>query len=129
VANATMIPRRAGKIINIASIAGLAGTDPHFMPTIAYNTSKGAVVNFTRSLAAEWARYGIQVNAIAPGVFPSKMSQGMIDRAETYILEHTPMKRLGSDEDLKGVTVLLASAASDYMTGVIIPVDGGYSAV
>lgn len=129
VANATMIPRRAGKIINIASIAGLAGTDPHFMPTIAYNTSKGAVVNFTRSLAAEWAQYGIQVNAIAPGVFPSKMSQGMIDRAETYILEHTPMKRLGSDEDLKGVTVLLASAASDYMTGVIIPVDGGFSAV
>ncbi|MBL8534814.1 MAG: SDR family oxidoreductase [Betaproteobacteria bacterium] len=129
VGNATMIPRRSGKIINIASIAGLAGTDPQFMPTIAYNSSKGACVNFTRSLAAEWAQYGIQVNAIAPGVFPSKMSKGMIDRAEQYIMEHTPMKRLGTDDDLKGVTVLLASRASEYMTGVIIPVDGGYSAL
>jgi gluconate 5-dehydrogenase len=99
------------------------------MPTIAYNTSKGAVVNFTRSLGAEWARHSIQVNAIAPGVFPSKMSRGMIDRAEQYILDHTPMRRLGTDDDLKGVTVLLASRASDYMTGVVIPVDGGYCAV
>ncbi len=129
VANATMIPRRKGKIVNIASIAGLAGTDPHFMPTIAYNSSKGGVVNFTRSLAAEWAQYDIHVNAIAPGVFPSKMSKGMIDRAEEYILEHTPMRRLGTDHDLKGLTVLLCSAASDYMTGTIIPVDGGFSAV
>ncbi|MFO1318107.1 MAG: SDR family oxidoreductase [Burkholderiales bacterium] len=129
VANASMIPRRQGKIINIASIAGLAGTDPHFMPTIAYNSSKGGVVNFTRSLAAEWAQYNIHVNAIAPGVFPSKMSKGMIDRAESYVLDHTPMKRLGSDQDLKGLTVLLASAASDYITGVTIPVDGGFSAI
>ena len=129
VANASMIPRRQGKIINLASIAGLAGTDPHFMPTIAYNSSKGGVVNFTRSLAAEWAQYNIHVNAIAPGVFPSKMSKGMIDRAESYVLDHTPMKRLGSDQDLKGLTVLLASAASDYITGVTIPVDGGFSAI
>jgi len=129
VANATMIPRRQGKIINIASIAGLKGTDPHFMPTIAYNTSKGGVVNFTRSLAAEWAQYGIHVNAIAPGVFPSKMSKGMIDRSEAYIVDHTPMKRLGADHDLKGTIALLASPASDYITGVTIPVDGGFSAI
>lgn len=124
-----MIPRGAGKIINIASIAGFSGTDPHFMPTIAYNTSKAGVINFTKSLASEWARHGIHVNAIAPGVFPSKMSKGMIDRAEQYILDHTPMRRMGTDQDLKGVTVLLASKASDFMTGVTIPVDGGFSAL
>jgi gluconate 5-dehydrogenase len=129
VGNATMIPRRQGKIINIASIAGLSGTDPHFMPTIAYNTSKAGVINFTKSLACEWARYNIHVNAIAPGVFPSKMSKGMIDRAEQYILDHTPLGRMGTDQDLKGVTVLLASAASDFMTGTVIPVDGGFAAL
>ena len=125
----SMIPRKYGKIINIASIAGLVGTDPGFMPTIAYNSSKGGVVNFTRSLGAEWATHNITVNAIAPGVFPSKMSKGMIDRAEQYIMDQTPMKRLGGDEDLKGVTVLLASDASAYMTGQIIAVDGGYCSV
>jgi gluconate 5-dehydrogenase len=124
-----MIPRKYGRIINIASIAGLVGTEPGFMPTIAYNASKGGVVNFTRSLAAEWARYNITVNAIAPGVFPSKMSQGMIDRSEQYILQQTPMKRLGGEEDLKGVTVLLASDASAYITGQTIAVDGGFTAI
>jgi NAD(P)-dependent dehydrogenase (short-subunit alcohol dehydrogenase family) len=129
VGNLTMIPRKYGRIINIASIAGLVGTDPGFMPTIAYNSSKGGVVSFTRSLGAEWARHNITVNAIAPGVFPSKMSKGMIDRAERYILEQTPMKRLGGDEDLKGVTVLLASDASAYITGQTIAVDGGFTSI
>ena len=124
-----MIPNRYGRIINIASVAGLVGTDPGFMPTIAYNASKGGVVNFTRSLAAEWARFNITVNAIAPGVFPSKMSAGMIDRAEEYILNQTPLKRLGGDEDLKGAVVLLASDASAYITGQTIAVDGGFSAI
>ena len=125
----SMIPRKYGKIINIASIAGLVGTDPGFMPTIAYNSSKGGVVNFTRALGAEWAVHNITVNAIAPGVFPSKMSKGMIDKSEQYILNQTPMRRLGGDEDLKGVTVLLASDASSYMTGQIIAVDGGFSSI
>ena len=129
VGKASMIPRRYGKIINIASIAGLVGTEPGFMPTIAYNSSKGGVVNFTRSLAAEWAQYNITVNAIAPGVFPSKMSQSMIDRSEQYIVQQTPLKRLGGEEDLKGVTVLLASEASAYITGQTIAVDGGFTAV
>jgi NAD(P)-dependent dehydrogenase (short-subunit alcohol dehydrogenase family) len=125
----SMIPRKYGKIINIASIAGLVGTDPGFMPTIAYNSSKGGVVNFTRALGAEWALHNITVNAIAPGVFPSKMSKGMIDRSEEYIMSQTPMRRLGGDEDLKGVAVLLASDASAYMTGQIIAVDGGFSSI
>ncbi len=121
----SMIPRKYGRIINLASIAGLVGTDPRMMPTIAYNASKGGVVNFTRSLAVEWAHHGITVNAIAPGVFPSKMSQGMIDKAEQVIMDITPMKRLGTDFDLKGLAVLLASDASAYITGQIVAVDGG----
>ena len=125
----SMIPRKYGRIINLASIAGLVGTDPRMMPTIAYNASKGGVVNFTRSLAVEWAHHGITVNAIAPGVFPSKMSQGMIDKAEQIIMEMTPMKRLGTDYDLKGLAVLLASDASAYMTGQIVAVDGGLVAL
>ena len=129
VGKATMIPRRVGRIINIASIAGLSGTEPAFMSTIGYNTTKAGVVNFTKSLACEWGKYNIHVNAIAPGVFPSKMSQGMIDQSEKYILEHTPLRRLGSDRDLKGVIVLLASDASDFMTGTVIPVDGGFGAL
>ena len=125
----SMIPNRYGKIINIASIAGLVGTEPGFMPTIAYNSSKGGVVNFTRSLGAEWAHYNITVNAIAPGVFPSKMSAGMIDRAEEHIMNSTPMRKLGGEEDLKGVTALLASDASAFITGQIIAVDGGFVSV
>jgi NAD(P)-dependent dehydrogenase (short-subunit alcohol dehydrogenase family) len=125
----SMIPRKYGRIINLASIAGLVGTDPRMMPTIAYNASKGGVVNLTRSLAVEWAHHGITVNAIAPGVFPSKMSQGMIDKAEQLILEMTPMKRLGNDDDLKGLAVLLASDASAYITGQIVAVDGGLVAM
>ena len=125
----SMIPRKSGRIINIASIAGLVGTNPDFMPTIAYNSSKGGIVNFTKSLAAEWARFSITVNAIAPGVFPSKMSKGMIDRAEEYILQQTPLKRLGSGEDLKGLSVLLASDASAYITGQTIAVDGGFTSI
>ena len=121
----SMIPRKYGRIINIASIAGLVGTDPRMMPTIAYNASKGGVVNLTRSLAVEWALHGITVNAIAPGVFPSKMSKGMIDRAEQIIMDLTPMKRLGTDWDLKGLAVLLASDASAYITGQTVAVDGG----
>jgi NAD(P)-dependent dehydrogenase (short-subunit alcohol dehydrogenase family) len=129
VGKATMIPRRTGRIINIASIAGLSGTEPAFMSTIGYNTTKAGVVNFTKSLACEWGKHNIHVNAIAPGVFPSKMSQEMINQSEKYILEHTPLRRLGTDRDLKGVIVLLASDASDFMTGTVIPVDGGFAAL
>jgi NAD(P)-dependent dehydrogenase (short-subunit alcohol dehydrogenase family) len=124
-----MIPRRYGRIINIASVAGIRGTDPRFMSTLAYNTSKGGLVNFTRSLAAEWGLYGITVNAIAPGVFPTKMAAGMIEKAEEFVIDRTPLRRLGNDQDLKGIAALLACDASSYITGQIIAVDGGMTAL
>lgn len=123
-----MIPKRAGRIINIASIAGLTG-NPMGMSTIAYNTSKGALINFTRALAAEWGKYNISVNAICPGFFPSKMSQGLLSKLENVVVGMTPLQRLGGEDDLKGAVVLLASEASRHITGQCIAVDGGVSAI
>ena len=124
----SMIPRRSGKIINVASIAGLKGSlGP--MQTIAYNTSKAAAINFTRALAAEWGKYGINVNAICPGFFPSKMSAGLLDKFGQAVIDHTPLHRLGDDDDLKGIVVFLASAASRHVTGQYVAVDGGASIV
>lgn len=128
VANASMIARGQGRIINLASIAGLAGSiEAKF---IAYGTSKGAVVNFTRTLAAEWGKYGINVNAIAPGFFPSKMTHGLISElGEDNMTSKVPLQRLGDDEDLKGAALLFASDAGKHITGQILAVDGGVSAV
>ncbi|MYN06922.1 SDR family oxidoreductase [Pseudoduganella aquatica] len=125
----SMIPRKYGRIINIASIAGLAGNPPG-MQTIAYNTSKAAVINFTRTLAAEWGVHGITVNAIAPGFFPSKMTAGLLAAlGEEQMAAEAPLRRLGDDEDLKGPVVLLASDAGKHITGQTLPVDGGVSAL
>jgi NAD(P)-dependent dehydrogenase (short-subunit alcohol dehydrogenase family) len=130
VGKASMIPRQYGRIINISSIAGLAGNPPHTMKTIAYNTSKGAVVNFTRTLAGEWGRYGITVNSIAPGFFPSKMTKGLLATiGEETLAKEAPLGRIGDDEDLKGATVLFASDAGKHITGQTLAVDGGVSAV
>ncbi|RZJ26653.1 MAG: SDR family NAD(P)-dependent oxidoreductase [Haliea sp.] len=119
----------AGRIINVASIAGLGGNPPG-MNTVAYNTSKGAVVNFTRALACEWGKYNITVNAICPGFFPSKMTHATLkSMGEDKLAAHAPLGRLGDDEDLKGLTVLYASDAGKHITGQWLAVDGGVSVI
>ncbi len=122
-----MIARRSGRIINVASIAGLGGNPPA-LTTIAYNTSKGAVINFTRALATEWGQHNITVNAICPGFFPSKMTAGTLAAmGEARLAAQAPLLRLGDDEDLKGVTLLFASDAGKHITGQWLAVDGGVS--
>ncbi|KIY23343.1 MULTISPECIES: SDR family oxidoreductase [Mesobacillus] len=124
-AGKVMLEQGSGKIINIASVAGLKGSNPKIMDAIGYNTSKGAVITFTKDLAAKWGPRGIYVNAIAPGFFPTKMSKGLLEKSGQAILEGTPLRKFGSDNDLKGVAVFLASPASDYITGDVVVVDGG----
>ena len=124
-----MIPQNSGKIINIASVAGLGGIDPKLMDAIGYNTSKGAVITFTKDLAAKWGRHNINVNAIAPGFFPTKMSKDVMAHGEQGLLARTPLNRFGTDEDLKGAALFLAAKASDYVTGDVVMVDGGMHAM
>jgi gluconate 5-dehydrogenase len=128
VARRAMIPRRAGKIVNIASEAGLSGGPPA-MKTVAYNASKAAAINLTRALASEWGRFNINVNAICPGFFPTRMSRGLLGQLGDAVLAHTPLGRLGGDDDLKGAVVFLASEASRHVTGQTLSVDGGSSIV
>ncbi|MCM3664783.1 SDR family oxidoreductase [Mesobacillus subterraneus] len=124
-AGRVMLEQGSGKIINIASVAGLKGSNPKVMDAIGYNASKGAVITFTKDLAAKWGPRGIYVNAIAPGFFPTKMSKGLLEKGGHAILEGTPLRKFGSDTDLKGVAVFLAASASDYITGDVVIVDGG----
>ena len=121
-----LIPRKSGKIIVTASIAGLRGNPPN-LATIAYNTSKGADVNFVRALAAEWGKYNINVNAICPGFFPSRMASGLMEKLGDQIIADTALGRVGGEEDLKGAVVYLASEASRHVTGHALVVDGGSS--
>lgn len=120
-----MLEQKSGKIINIASVAGLNGINPRVMNAIGYNASKGAVITFTKDLAVKWGPHGIHVNAIAPGFFPTKMSKAIIDQGGEAILESTPLRKFGSDTDLKGVALFLAAPASDFVTGDVVIVDGG----
>lgn len=123
-----MINQKSGKIINIASVAGLGGSDPKVMDALGYNTSKGAVITFTKDLAVKWGKHNINVNAIAPGVFPTKISRVLIEKGKDYFLERTPLGRFGTDDDMKGVALFLASNASNFVTGDVIVVDGGTNA-
>ncbi len=124
-----MLEQQEGKIINIASVAGLKGTDPRFMDAIGYSTSKAAVINFTKDLAVKWGPRGVHVNAIAPGFFPTKMSKGILSHAGEAILEGTPLNRFGTEDDLKGAALFLAASASDFVTGAVLVVDGGSSSM
>lgn len=125
----SMLPRRYGRILTIASIAGLRGNPPGVQQTLAYNTTKGGLVNFTRTLAGEWGQYGITVNALAPGFFPSKMTAGTLPAIEDKVLARAPLHRLGDQDDLKGAALLFCSAAGKHITGQILAVDGGVTAV
>ena len=129
IAKRSMIPARWGRIINTASVAGITASDPRVVRTVAYNATKHGLVGLTRQLAAEWGPHGITVNAICPGFFPSKMTQATLGKDMKLILETTPTGRVGNDEDLKGLTVLLASEASRHITGQAIAVDGGATVI
>ena len=125
VGRASMIPRKYGRIVNIASVAGLGASPPNMEGTIAYNTTKGGLVNFTRQLAAEWGKFNITVNAICPGFFPSKMTQATLATHDKFFIGLTPLGKLGGDEDLKGPAILFASDAGGHITGQCLVVDGG----
>ena len=124
-----MIARgQGGTIINIASVAGLSGGNPKYIQVVGYHASKAAVINMTRDLATSWAHYGIRVNAIAPGWFPTRMSRGVLAKYEQAMLDDIPLARFGGPDDLKGVIVFLASPAAAYITGQTVVVDGGSTA-
>jgi len=122
-----MIRAGSGKIINIASVAGIVGSPTDVLDAIGYSASKGAVISFTRDLAVKWAPHGIYVNAIAPGYFPTRMSEGVLARSQAQIEAAIPLGRIGAPAELKGAAVFLASRASDYITGQVLVVDGGYT--
>lgn len=124
-----MIPQKSGKIINISSIAGLGG-NPKGLNMIAYNTSKGAVINFTKTLGGEWGHHNINVNAICPGFFPTKMTRATLRKIGVdNMTQRVPLGRLGDDDDMKGVALLFASDAGKHLTGQCIAVDGGVSTI
>jgi len=125
VARSAFLKQGKGAVINVASIEGLLGHHPDRPGTIAYNTAKGAVINMTRALAAEWGPRNIRVNALAPGYFPSKMTAGTLEKYGDDILRQTPLGKLGGDTDLMGAALLLASDAGGHITGQTLVIDGG----
>jgi len=120
-----MIKQKKGRIVNMSSMVGFIGCKPELMNTIAYNTSKGAIITFTKDLAVKWIRYNINVNAIAPGWVYTHMSEKHLDNVGKEWLNFIPIGRFGGDDDLKGAIVFLSSRASDYCVGHVLVVDGG----
>jgi NAD(P)-dependent dehydrogenase (short-subunit alcohol dehydrogenase family) len=127
-AGRVMIAQGRGKIVNIASVAAFAGAPAELMDAVGYNASKGGVVALTRDLAVKWARYGITVNAIAPGWFPTDMSRVLLERYGEAFLQRIPLGRFGAPDDLRGAVVFLAGRGSDFITGQTLIVDGGQAA-
>ncbi len=123
-----MLANKRGKIINMASVAGLGGAPPEVLQAVGYHASKGGVISLTKDVACKWAEHNIQVNAIAPGWFPTHMSGYVIEHRREELLRHIPLRRFGGEDDLKGAVVYLASDASAYVTGHVLVVDGGQSA-
>lgn len=119
---------RGGKMVNIASVAGLRGTEPEELDAAGYSASKGGIVALTKDLAVKWARYNIYVNAIAPGFFPTNMTKVVLEHSNDRIIEATPLHRIGGNRDLQGAALFFASAASDFVTGQVLAVDGGSTA-
>jgi gluconate 5-dehydrogenase len=128
-AGRVMIERGSGgSIVNVASTAAFGALPPELMDAVAYTASKGGVLALTRDLAVKWARHGIRVNAVAPGWFPSEMSQALLERRADGLLAEIPLGRFGGHDDLKGAVAFLASAASGFVTGQVVVVDGGQTA-
>ncbi len=117
-----------GAIVNVASVAGLAGIDADILDAVGYSASKGAIVALTRDLAVKWAARGIRVNAIAPGFFDTRLSHGLLEKTRGRVEKATPMGRIGKPGELGGVAVFLAAPAASYVTGQILAVDGGMTA-
>jgi NAD(P)-dependent dehydrogenase (short-subunit alcohol dehydrogenase family) len=123
-----LIERGGGKIVNVSSITSMRGIEPELQDTVAYNASKGGVNALTRDLAVKWARHNINVNAVAPGYFPTRMTQALIDTVEDRMQALSPFNRLGREGELKGAVVFLASRAADFVSGHVLVVDGGATA-
>jgi NAD(P)-dependent dehydrogenase (short-subunit alcohol dehydrogenase family) len=123
-----MSRQKYGRIINIASIAAFVGSPAELMDAVAYQASKAAVAGLTKDLAVKWAKHNITVNAIAPGWFPTKMSQGTLEHTGEEMLQCIPLGRFGEDDELKTATLFLAAPGSGYCTGAILSVDGGWVA-
>jgi gluconate 5-dehydrogenase len=121
----SMIERGGGVIVNVSSITGQLGLAPELQDSVSYNASKGGVDALTRDLAVKWARHGIRVNAVAPGYFPTRLTQYLVSTVEERMKAMSPMLRLGEEGELKGAVVFLCSRAASFVTGQVLNVDGG----